>query len=193
MPLASAVAPISGFSPVVMLRSIQMSTRVGQSGSLVMPSPGPGLWYRRYRLGGEYRAVIAPLIPDRPAVAVQQHRMKAHPVKSRDVLRLEALALLVGKVVAADVEIRCRTAANLTGSQVIEYAPVQLIQTHGHLTSKALIGLRRLASLPLSRAEHRSPSAQQERSQLSGNVSRVGHGCQEMGWKRETPMPVIQG
>jgi len=46
--------------------------------------------------------------------------MKAHHVKSRDVLRLEALALLVGKVVAADVEIRCRSAANLAGSQVIE-------------------------------------------------------------------------
>src|ERR1700740_1529243 len=97
-----------------------------------MPSSGSGLWCR---LGGEYRAVIAALVPDRPAVAVEQYRMEAHLIKGRDVLRLEDLALLVGKVVAADVEIWCRAAANLAGSQEIEYAPVQLI--HAHDTSSS--------------------------------------------------------
>src|ERR1700689_3829986 len=104
-----------------------------------MPSSGLGLWQR---LGGEYRAVIAPLVPDRPAIAVEQHRVEAHPVKGRDVLRVEDLALFVGEVVAADVEVRCRTAADLTGPQEIEYAPVQLIQAHG--TSSSGSGLRGL-------------------------------------------------
>src|SRR5579863_3531633 len=71
MPLAAAVAPISGFSPVVMLRSIQVSTCVGQSGSLDMPSPA---------------------------------------------------------------------AADLTGSQVAEYPPVQLIPAHGHLAFRRFPG-----------------------------------------------------
>src|ERR1700761_852248 len=150
MPLASAVWPISGFSPVVILCSIQVSTLVGQSGLLVMPSSGSGL---RLRLRGEYGAVIAPLISDRPAIAVEQHRMETHVVKSRDVLGIEDLALFVGKVVAADVEVWCRAAAHLTGSQEIEYAPVQLIQAHG--TSSSGSGLQGLSGSGISAVCHR--------------------------------------
>src|SRR5580700_7453600 len=113
--------------------------------------------------------------------------MEAHLVKSRDVLRLEDLALLVGKVVAADVEIWCRAAANLTGSQVIEYAPVQLIQAHDTSSSgNDLQGFpgsgvwpvchsRELSTvlLLLSRRGGRSPA---RGGSGSADASRVGHG-----------------
>src|SRR5271168_1146047 len=98
--------------------------------------------------------------------------MEAHPIKSRNVLRVEDLALLVGEVVAADVEVRSRAAANLAGSQEIEYAPVQLIQAHDTSSSgNGLPGLpgsgvfavchsreRGTALLLLSRRGGRSPA-----------------------------------
>lgn len=97
----------------------------------------------------EYRAVIISAVTDGAAVPVEQDRVQAQVIKSRDVLGVEGLALFVGKVVAVDVKIGCRAAFDLARPHVIEDGPVQLVQAHD------------------------TPSG--------------------VSWKRDTPIPVIQG